>query len=202
MMRIFLLAVFLVFAAAPAQSAETAPASTPLQEFQLLSAEKAKLTEKLREVTAFEKFYAAKKEKLAPEAKRLRQEQEDIMLQKPKVEAKCQGASKKGRRAAAAADAKCDGYRLPFEERVAKYTASQKLLKDEIDAIDQDEKTRAALQEKTTQNLAEATALLAELEKLVPASKQKECLLVCNAQALDAPVGAVQCVEACGAAGQ
>jgi hypothetical protein len=195
MMRIVFLAIAFICCAGLA-SAENAKddAVKSLKEFQAFSIERAQLAVKLREVVAFERFYEQKKEKLGPEFKRLEEEKLALMGEKSRVEAACQPPKARGKAPAAAAAARCQSRSEEFDLRVAQYTRDYKSAYGEIASLDKAEKDRKVNEEETARLLDEATKLLAALEKMVPASKQKECIIACNAKP---PLEIEQCLQGC-----
>lgn len=189
MIRIAFLAIVLLFAANPV-FAET----DPLKEFHAFSVERAKLAVKLREVVAFERFYQQKKDKLAPEFKRLEEDKAKIMEKGTKVQAVCQPQKFRGRVPAAAAAAKCEASRSEYDAMVAQYGQNYKFAHGELADLGKAEKDRKVNEEETSNLLDEATQLLSTLEKRVPASQPKECILACNARP---PLEMEQCLRGC-----
>jgi len=194
MMRVILLATALLLSPCAAHAETAQDPAKALKELQAFSIERAKLAVKLRELTNFARFYEQKKEKLAADAKELEKEQTALGVEKRRVDARCEQQPVRGKRAMVAAAEKCQSYRAEFDARLAKFNAMYKSVHGELASIGKAEKERKAGEEETSRLLDEANKLIPALEKMVQESKEKECILACNAKP---PLEMEPCLQAC-----
>lgn len=180
----------LLFASAPALADD----ASVLEQMRALCPDRAKHAKRLEELIGFEGIYNTRREKLANQAKMLKNERALIMREQTDVNEACKSRPFKSKREYVEANTRCKELRKPYSEKVEQYQQDQLKQKEDVAKLDKDEAERTAIATQTAANLEQVRKQLSDLATQITDAAKKTCAIACN-DGPAAPSG--QCIQDC-----